>query len=106
MAWVLIVTSGLLEAVWAAVLPATKGLTRPAPTVLFVVALLASMLGLAKATQTIPIGTGYAVWVSMGVVGTVVAGAVFYGDTVTLARMGFVVMLLVAIIGLKFTSTA
>lgn len=104
MAWVLLVGSGLLEAVWAAALPATRGLTRLWPTVLFAVALFISMFGLAKATETIPIGTGYAIWVSMGVIGTVIAGVAFYGETLSLARVGFVALLLVAIFGLKVTA--
>lgn len=105
MAWLVLVGSGLLEALWAAALPATRGLTRPAPTVLFALALAGSMFGLAHATRTIPIGTGYAVWVGIGVVGSVVAGAVLYGETVTVARLGFVSLLLVAVVGLKATST-
>ena len=104
MAWLLLIGSGTLEAVWAAALPATRGLTRLGPTVLFAVALAGSMFGLARASRTIPIGTGYAVWVGIGVVGSVIAGALLYGETVTTARVGFVTLLLVAVVGLKITS--
>jgi quaternary ammonium compound-resistance protein SugE len=69
MPWVLLIIAGLLEVAWASLLPETNGLTRLLPTAGFVVALAGSMFLLAKATETIPIGTGYAVWVGIGAVG-------------------------------------
>ena len=57
MAWLLLIVAGLLEVAWAALLPQTDGLTRPLPTVGFVVLLASSMFALAKATESIPIGT-------------------------------------------------
>lgn len=106
MSWVLLVIAGALEVGWASMLPATHGLTRPGPTALFLVLLTASMLGLAKATQTIPIGTGYAVWVGIGAVGTAAIGIAVHGDPATPARVGFLALLIVSIIGLKFASPA
>ena len=74
MSWILLLAAGLLEVVWASLLPSTEGLTRPWPTAAFLLALAASMYGLARATETIPIGTGYVVWVGIGAVGAA-AGA-------------------------------
>jgi quaternary ammonium compound-resistance protein SugE len=105
MSWVILVVAGLLEVVWAAALPATDGLTRPAPTAAFVVALAGSMFLLARATETIPLGTGYAVWVGIGAVGAALVGLVVHGDPANPARLGFLVLLIVAIGGLKFTSS-
>ena len=61
MAWLVLVLSGVLEAVWAVALGKTDGFTRLVPTVVFLVAITASMLGLAYAMRTLPVGTSYAV---------------------------------------------
>lgn len=66
MAWLILVVSGALEAVWATALGRSDGFSRLAPTVVFGVALLASMAGLAHAMRTLPPGTSYAVWVGIG----------------------------------------
>lgn len=104
MSWILLVVAGLLEVAWASTLPATHGLTRPLPTVAFLVLLTASMIALAKAAQTIPIGTAYGVWVGIGAVGAAVYGIAFNGEPASAARVGFLGLLIVAIVGLKLTS--
>ena len=104
MSWILLVVAGLLEVAWASVLPATHGLTRPAPTVAFIVLLTGSMLALARAAQTIPLGTAYSVWVGIGAVGAGLVGIALHGDPATPARLGFLALLVAAIIGLKVTS--
>lgn len=106
MSWILLVVAGALEVGWASLLPVTDGFTRPAPTALFLLMLTASMLGLAKATQTIPIGTGYAVWVGIGAAGTAVVGIAVHGDPATPARAGFLALLVLSIVGLKLASPA
>lgn len=72
MSWVILIASGALEAVWAAALERSRGFRRPLPTLVFALALSASMGGLAWALTEIPVGTGYAVWVGVGVVLTAV----------------------------------
>ena len=104
MSWILLVVAGLLEVVWAAALPATAGLTRPAPTAAFLVALAGSMLLLAKATESIPLGTAYTVWVGIGAVGAAAVGLLAHGDPATPARLGFLALLVVAVVGLKLSS--
>lgn len=101
MAWVLLIVAGFLEVVWASLLPETNGLTRLLPTVGFVTALVASMVLLAKATETIPIGTGYAVWVGIGAVGAALVGIVLHNEPATAARLFFLGLLVVSIVGLK-----
>ncbi len=71
MAWIVLVVSGVLEAVWATALSRSAGFTRLGPTVLFAVALLISMAGLAYAMRTLPVGTSYAIWVGIGAALTV-----------------------------------
>lgn len=104
MSWILLIVAGLLEVVWAAALPASEGLTRPLPTATFLVALAGSMFLLAKAMETIPLGTAYTVWVGIGAVGAALVGLMVYGDPATPARLGFLALLIVAIVGLKVTS--
>jgi len=104
MSWILLVVAGLLEVGWAALLPETRGLTRPVPTAGFLVLLAGSMLLLAQASKAIPIGTSYAVWVGIGAVGAVIAGIALHGDPVNLARVGFVALLVVSVVGLEVAS--
>jgi quaternary ammonium compound-resistance protein SugE len=104
--WTLLVIAGLLEVAWASALPATDGLTKPAPTVLFLALLAASMFALAKAAEEIPLGTAYGVWVGIGAVGAAIVGMVAHGDPATPARIGFLGLLIVAIVGLKATGGA
>ena len=104
MSWILLVVAGLLEVGWAATLPATDGLSRPAPTALFVALLAGSMVALARASEHIPLGTAYGVWVGIGAVGAAAVGIVARGEPASTARIGFLVLLIVAIVGLKATS--
>jgi quaternary ammonium compound-resistance protein SugE len=104
MSWVILVVAGLLEVAWAAVLPSTAGLSRPVPTAAFLALLAASMFALAKATEVIPLGTAYGVWVGIGAVGAAIVGMVAHGDPSSPGRIAFLALLVVAIVGLKVTS--
>ena len=103
MSWIILIVAGLLEVAWASTLPATEGLTRPLPTVGFVALLAASMFGLSKATESIPLGTAYGVWVGIGAVGAALVGIIWHGDPATPARVFFLALLIAAIVGLKVT---
>ena len=83
MAWLVLVLSGVLEAVWAIALGKSEGFTRLTPTLVFLVGILLSMGGLAYALRTLPIGTGYAVWVGVGASLTVVYGMVSGAESVS-----------------------
>ncbi|EPX56935.1 Quaternary ammonium compound-resistance protein SugE [Cystobacter fuscus DSM 2262] len=104
MAWVMLVIAGLFEVGWSIGLKYTEGFTRVVPTVLTLVALAASMVLLSLSVRTLPIGTAYAVWVGIGALGAAVLGIVLFHEPVTPARVFFLALLLVAIIGLKITS--
>ena len=104
MSWLLLVVAGLLEVAWASVLPSTQGLSRVWPTLAFLALLAASMLALARAAEVIPLGTAYGVWVGIGAVGAAVVGIVLHGDPASPARVGFLALLVVALVGLKVTS--
>ncbi len=104
MPWVLLVVAGFLEAAWAIGLKFTDGFTKLVPSVLTLAGIVASMYLLALAARTIPIGTAYAVWVGIGSLGAVVLGITVLGEPVSAARIFFLLLLLIAIIGLKFTA--
>uniref|UniRef100_UPI0035670C0D DMT family transporter n=1 Tax=Nocardioides sp. TaxID=35761 RepID=UPI0035670C0D len=72
MAWLVLIVSGVLEAVWAVALGKSEGFSRLTPTLVFLVGIVLSMGGLAYALRTLPVGTGYAVWVGVGASLTVV----------------------------------
>ncbi|MFP7834600.1 DMT family transporter [Marisediminicola sp. LYQ134] len=104
MAWVLLVVAGVLEAVWASALGASKNFTRRGPTILFVVALVLSMIGLALAMNDIPVGTAYAVWVGIGAVLTVLIAVIRKQEKMTVARGLVLAVLIGSVIGLKAVS--
>lgn len=101
--WSLLFVAGLLETGWAVGLKYTHGFTRPVPTVLTVAAMVASMYLLGRAAKDLPIGTAYAVWVGIGAAGAAVLGIALLGEPATPARLGFLALLVVAIVGLKAT---
>ena len=104
MAWILLVIAGLLEVAWASMLPYTDGLSRLVPSVAFVALLTASMVLLAKAAETIPIGTAYGGWVGIGAVGAAAVGIAVHDEPAAPARVAFLALLVMAIVGLKVTS--
>lgn len=101
MAWTLLVVAGLFEIAWAVGLKATEGFTRWWPSVGTLAAMLASVLLLALAVRTLPVGTAYAVWTGIGAAGTVLLGIVLYGEPATFARLACVGLILAGIVGLK-----
>ncbi|KUP97793.1 DMT family transporter [Thermobifida cellulosilytica] len=101
MAWLILILSGLMETVWAVALAASRGFTRLWPSLVFLVAMAASMGGLALALRSIPVGTGYAVWVGVGAVGTAVVGMAWLGETVSVAKICCLLLIVSGIVGLK-----
>ncbi|WP_405147889.1 SMR family transporter [Nocardia salmonicida] len=101
MSWILLVISGVLEAVWATALGRTEGFTRIVPTVVFGVALVASMAGLALAMRDLPLGTAYAVWVGIGAVLTVTYAIVTGAEAFSVVKAVFLVMIVAGVVGLK-----
>ena len=103
-AWILLVVAGLLETGWAIGLKYTEGFTRLVPSVLTVLAIAGSMYLLARATQQIPIGTAYGVWVGIGALGAAVLGIILFKEPASWARLMFLALMLISIVGLKMTS--
>ena len=104
MAWAILFVAGLLEVGWAVGLKYTEGFTRPLPTVLTVIGMIASVFFLALAVRTIPLGTGYVIWTGIGAVGTSILGMVLFAESAAGPRLVFIGVILLGIVGLKLTS--
>ena len=106
MSWIVLIASGVLEAVWATALGASKGFSRLGPSLVFVVALTASMAGLAWAMREIPTGTAYAVWVGIGASLTVVWAMLTGAEALSVVKLLLVLGIVACVIGLKLVSDA
>jgi len=104
MAWIVLFFAGLLEIGWAIGLKYTDGFTRPLPSVLTALAIIASMLLLSFSARTLPIGTAYAVWVGIGAFGAAILGMILFDEPRNASRLFFLLLLIVAIAGLKLTT--
>ncbi len=102
--WIFLVIAGLLEICWAIGLKYTEGFTKIIPSVFTLITLALSMFMLAKAAQVIPIGTAYGIWVGIGALGAAIMGIILFQESASPSRIFFLILLLVAIIGLKLTS--
>jgi quaternary ammonium compound-resistance protein SugE len=100
-AWLVLIVSGVLEAVWATALGRSDGFSRLVPTVVFGVAVVLSMVGLAYAMRTLPTGTAYAVWVGIGASLTVAYAMVTGVEPVSVLRLVFLAMIIGGVVGLK-----
>lgn len=106
MAWVYLVLAGVLEVVWAVGLKYSEGFSRLWPSVITLVATVASFWLLALALKHLPLGTGYAIWVGIGAVGTAFVGMLIFKEPATVARLMCIGLIVAGIIGLKLTSGA
>jgi len=102
--WIVLIIAGLFEVCWAIGLKYTEGFTKLVPSIFTLVTLAISMFLLAKATEVLPIGTAYGVWVGVGSLGAAILGIFLFNESTNPARIFFLVLLLVSIIGLKLTS--
>lgn len=103
MSWIVLVLSGVLEAVWATALGRSEGFSRLAPTITFVIALVLSMGGLAYAMRDLPVGTAYAVWVGIGAALTVGYAMATGEEPASALRLVLVAMIVAGVVGLKLT---
>ncbi|UPO76310.1 multidrug efflux SMR transporter [Arthrobacter sp. Helios] len=101
MSWAILIASGMLEAVWATALGKSNNFRKPLPSIVFVLALTASMAGLAWAMLSIPVGTAYAVWVGIGAVLTAAYAMAFGGEKATVAKVVLLMGIIGCVVGLK-----
>lgn len=104
MAWFILILSGVLEAVWATALAESRGFKRPVPSIVFVLAMVLSMAGLAMAMRDLPTGTAYAVWVGVGALLTVAWAIIRGKEKATTARILLLLGLIGCVAGLKAVS--
>ena len=106
MNWFILFLAGLLEIAWAIGLKYSDGFTKFWPSFWTVVTLIGSMVLLAIAMKSLPVGTAYAVWVGIGAVGTVILGIILFNESADFWRMASVGLIVVGIIGLKLATPA
>ncbi|MBJ7331053.1 MAG: multidrug efflux SMR transporter [Solirubrobacteraceae bacterium] len=102
MPWLFLILAGLLEVGWAVGLSYTEGFTKPAPTALTVVAIVASMAMLGLAVRDLPVSSAYAIWVGIGATGTALAGWLLLGEGMDPVKALFLLGIVVCVAGLKF----
>lgn len=103
-AWFTLFAAGVFEICWAIGLKFSEGFTKLIPSIFTVITYAASVWLLGRAARTLPIGTAYAVWTGIGATGTAVLGIVLFRESMNPARLFFLVLLVTAIVGLKFTA--
>ncbi|MGH3239080.1 MAG: DMT family transporter [Spirillospora sp.] len=101
MAWILLVVASLMELVWATALKESDGLTKLWPTVIGLTVAVLSVVVLSLSLRTLPVGTAYAIFVGLGAVGVAAAGMVAFGESTSPARLGFLALILVGVVGLQ-----
>ncbi len=104
MHWLILVIAGIFEVAWAVGMKYSHGFTRLWPSVFTVLAMIISVYLLSLATKQISLGTAYAVWTGIGVIGTTVYGMLYFSEPVEFLRVFFILLILVAIVGLKVIS--
>ena len=102
--WLCLLIAGCLEVVWALGIKYTEGFSKPVPSVLTVGAMIASVWLLAIALKSIPVGTGYAVWVGIGAVGAAIGGVILFGESKSLPRIACILLIVAGVVGLKLFS--
>ena len=103
MSWLLLALAGLFEVGFTTCLKVSDSFSKPLPSLGFLICAVISFWLLTKATQTIPLGTAYAVWTGIGAIGTVLLGIVLFKEPATAARLACVGLILAGIVGLKLT---
>ena len=105
MAWFILFLAGTLEIAWAIGLRHTRGWTEPLPSVLTIAAMVASLALLGVALRDLPLGTAYAVWTGIGVVGTAMIGISLLGESADPVRIASIMLILLGVAGLKLSPT-
>lgn len=103
MAWLFLFLAGLTEIGWAIALKYSHGFTRIFPSVIAITVMVLSFFLLAHSLKSIPIGTAYAVWTGIGIMGTVILGIFLFNEPVNFSRLLFLSFILIGIVGLKIT---
>lgn len=104
MAWLYLIIAGIFEIVWAIGLKYSQGFAKLLPSLVTLGAMVVSFYLLALATKSLPIGTAYIIWTGIGALGAVLLGMILFNEPINILRIIFLCLILVGILGLKFTS--
>ena len=104
MAWIYLFFAGLFEIGWAIALKYSDGFSKLFPSIIMVVSMTLSVILLAFALKTIPVGTGYAVWTGIGAAGTAILGIFLFNESAEFGRLFSIFLILAGIVGLKLFS--
>lgn len=104
MAWVFVVSAGLLEVAWALGLKASEGFTRPWVSAATVAGMILSFVLLSQGMKSLPVGTAYTVWTGIGAVGSVAFGILWFGESRDPVRIACIGLIVLGMLGLKFLS--
>lgn len=105
MAWVYLLLAGVLEVVWAFSMKSSDGFHRLIPSIVTVVAMIASFALLAVAMKSLPLGTAYTIWTGIGAVGAFLVGIAFLGEPISVARISAAVLIVAGLVLMKLSST-
>ena len=105
MAWIFLLFAGVLEIVWAFSMKQSNGFTRLWPSVITLVAMIASFGLLAAAMRTLPLGTAYTIWTGIGAVGAFIIGIIFLGEQISAMRIGAAVLIVSGLVLMKLSSS-
>ena len=105
MPWILLVSAGVLEIVWAYFMKQSQGFTRLAPTAITIVTMIASFGLLSMAMRTLPLGTAYTIWTGIGAVGAFVVGVAVLGEQLSLMRVLAAVLIVSGLVMMKLSSS-
>ncbi|MBY0565373.1 MAG: quaternary ammonium compound efflux SMR transporter SugE [Hyphomonadaceae bacterium] len=103
-AWVLLVLAGLFEIVWAVGLKYADGFTKPLPSAITIIAMIASIYLLAQAARALPIGSAYAVWTGIGTVGAALLGMMLFSESANAVRLGSIALIVIGIAGVRLST--
>ncbi|HEX8486782.1 DMT family transporter [Sphingomonas sp.] len=104
MAWIILIAAGLLEVVWASAMKQSQGFTRLAPSIVTIVAMIASFTLLSISMRTLPLGTAYTIWTGIGAVGAFVVGITLMGEQISIARVAAALTIVTGLVALKMSS--
>lgn len=106
MPWILLITAGLFEIVWAFTMKQSEGFTKLGPSVVTIIAMLISFGLLAMAMRALPLGTAYTIWTGIGAIGAFIVGIVVLGEPANLMRIVAGVLIISGLVMMKLATPA
>lgn len=104
MAWIYLLTAGILEIIWATYMKLSEGFSKPVPSIITLVTMVASFWLLSLAMRYLPLGTAYTIWTGIGAVGAFIVGIVFMGESVNATRIVAAILIVAGIVTMKISS--